>query len=204
MHCTRRSRLAFAKLRELLIINNGYSITYKTSLYEYFKRAHCSLVQVQVRAWRLGDADWALEANAALDPRRTVFLGGVPRPLRSRMPSLLCSPSAHYWCIVQYSYVSLRGARHSPTIVLLSTRCPSAPNAAPRLSRPLWPLASRLSSRLQTLVACLHRIFILLDEFTRYKYLYSYSMHSAKAISENLRESAFAGTGDRETNVIEL
>lgn len=46
-------------------------------------------VQVQVRAWRLGDADWALEPNAPLDPRRTVFLGGVPRPLRARTPTHL-------------------------------------------------------------------------------------------------------------------
>lgn len=40
---------------------------------------------VQIRPWRLGDADFVLDASGplALEPRRTVFVGGVPRPLKA-------------------------------------------------------------------------------------------------------------------------
>lgn len=39
---------------------------------------------VQIRPWRLSDADFVLDASMALDPRKTVFVGGVPRPLKAR------------------------------------------------------------------------------------------------------------------------
>lgn len=40
-------------------------------------------VQVQIRPWRLSDADFVLDASMPLDPRKTVFVGGVPRPLKA-------------------------------------------------------------------------------------------------------------------------
>ncbi|XP_059219567.1 translational regulator orb2 isoform X6 [Stomoxys calcitrans] len=38
---------------------------------------------VQIRPWRLADADYVLDATMTLDPRKTVFVGGVPRPLKA-------------------------------------------------------------------------------------------------------------------------
>uniref|UniRef100_A0A8R1I1H5 Cytoplasmic polyadenylation element-binding protein 1 n=2 Tax=Caenorhabditis japonica TaxID=281687 RepID=A0A8R1I1H5_CAEJA len=38
---------------------------------------------VQVRAWRLSDIDYFCDENASVDHRRTVFIGGVPRPTRA-------------------------------------------------------------------------------------------------------------------------
>lgn len=40
---------------------------------------------VQIRPWRLSDADFVLDASLPLDPRKTVFVGGVPRPLKAGM-----------------------------------------------------------------------------------------------------------------------
>lgn len=41
---------------------------------------------VQIRPWRLSDADFVLDASMPLDPRKTVFVGGVPRPLKAGEP----------------------------------------------------------------------------------------------------------------------
>ncbi|XP_070503923.1 cytoplasmic polyadenylation element-binding protein 2 isoform X1 [Chironomus tepperi] len=38
---------------------------------------------VQIRPWRLSDADFVLNGSMPLDPRKTVFVGGVPRPLKA-------------------------------------------------------------------------------------------------------------------------
>lgn len=38
---------------------------------------------VQVRPWKISDADFVLDASLPLDPRKTVFVGGVPRPLKA-------------------------------------------------------------------------------------------------------------------------
>lgn len=38
---------------------------------------------VQIRPWRLSDADFVLDSTLTLDPRKTVFVGGVPRPLKA-------------------------------------------------------------------------------------------------------------------------
>ncbi|EDX09779.1 GD12954 [Drosophila simulans] len=35
------------------------------------------------KSWRLADADYVLDATMSLDPRKTVFVGGVPRPLKA-------------------------------------------------------------------------------------------------------------------------
>ena len=37
---------------------------------------------MQIRPWKLSDADFVLDATLPLDPRKTVFVGGVPRPLK--------------------------------------------------------------------------------------------------------------------------
>lgn len=38
---------------------------------------------MQVRPWSLSDADFVMDGSQPLDPRKTVFVGGVPRPLRA-------------------------------------------------------------------------------------------------------------------------
>jgi len=38
---------------------------------------------VQIRPWKLSDADVVLDDTLPLDPRKTVFVGGVPRPLKA-------------------------------------------------------------------------------------------------------------------------
>ncbi|VDO79524.1 unnamed protein product [Heligmosomoides polygyrus] len=38
---------------------------------------------VQVRPWRLADMDFISNPRTVMDPRRTVFIGGVPRPTRA-------------------------------------------------------------------------------------------------------------------------
>lgn len=42
----------------------------------------CSL-QVQIRPWNLSDSDFVMDGSQPLDPRKTIFVGGVPRPLRA-------------------------------------------------------------------------------------------------------------------------
>ncbi|XP_032869711.1 cytoplasmic polyadenylation element-binding protein 3-like [Amblyraja radiata] len=39
--------------------------------------------QVQIRPWSLSDSDFVLDGSQPLDPRKTVFVGGVPRPLKA-------------------------------------------------------------------------------------------------------------------------
>lgn len=36
-----------------------------------------------MRPWLLTDADYIADENMPLDPRKTVFIGGVPRPLKA-------------------------------------------------------------------------------------------------------------------------
>lgn len=38
---------------------------------------------VQIRPWNLADSDFVLDGSQPLDPRKTIFVGGVPRPLRA-------------------------------------------------------------------------------------------------------------------------
>lgn len=45
---------------------------------------------VQIRPWRLSDADFVLDASMPLDPRKTVFVGGVPRPLKAGACFIFC------------------------------------------------------------------------------------------------------------------
>jgi cytoplasmic polyadenylation element-binding protein len=38
---------------------------------------------VQIRPWCVEDADFVMNLEEPLDPRRTIFVGGVPRPLKA-------------------------------------------------------------------------------------------------------------------------
>ncbi|XP_066277197.1 cytoplasmic polyadenylation element-binding protein 2-like isoform X4 [Branchiostoma lanceolatum] len=38
---------------------------------------------VQIRPWNLADSDFVMDGSQPLDPRKTIFVGGVPRPLRA-------------------------------------------------------------------------------------------------------------------------
>lgn len=38
---------------------------------------------VQIRPWNLADSDYVMDGTQPLDPRKTIFVGGVPRPLRA-------------------------------------------------------------------------------------------------------------------------
>lgn len=38
---------------------------------------------VQIRPWSLADAEYTLDDSVPLDPRKTVFVGGVPRPFKA-------------------------------------------------------------------------------------------------------------------------
>ncbi|PFX16393.1 cytoplasmic polyadenylation element-binding protein 2-like [Stylophora pistillata] len=38
---------------------------------------------VQIRPWNLNDSDFVMDGSHPLDPRKTIFVGGVPRPLRA-------------------------------------------------------------------------------------------------------------------------
>jgi len=48
------------------------------------------VLKVQVRPWSLSDADFVMDGSQPLDPRKTVFVGGVPRPLRAGIYSSIC------------------------------------------------------------------------------------------------------------------
>ncbi|KAJ1354423.1 Cpb-2p [Parelaphostrongylus tenuis] len=40
-------------------------------------------LKVQIRSWRLADADYLVDMNAPINLRRVVFVGGAPRPIRA-------------------------------------------------------------------------------------------------------------------------
>ena len=40
---------------------------------------------VQIRPWCLADSDFVMDGSQPLDPRKTIFVGGVPRPLKASM-----------------------------------------------------------------------------------------------------------------------
>ena len=39
--------------------------------------------QVQIRPWKLSDSDFIMDHTQPIDPRKTIFIGGVPRPLKA-------------------------------------------------------------------------------------------------------------------------
>ena len=40
-------------------------------------------LQVQIRPWKLSDSDYIMDHTQPIDPRKTIFIGGVPRPLKA-------------------------------------------------------------------------------------------------------------------------
>lgn len=44
---------------------------------------------VQIRPWNLSDSDYVMDGSQPLDPRKTIFVGGVPRPLRAMELALI-------------------------------------------------------------------------------------------------------------------
>lgn len=50
------------------------------------------VLKVQIRPWNLNDSDFVMDGSQPLDPRKTIFVGGVPRPLRAGKPP---NPPAH-------------------------------------------------------------------------------------------------------------
>ena len=40
-------------------------------------------MQVQIRPWKLSDSDYIMDHTQPIDPRKTIFIGGVPRPLKA-------------------------------------------------------------------------------------------------------------------------
>ena len=57
---------------------------------------------VQIRPWCLADSDFVMDGSQPLDPRKTIFVGGVPRPLKAskqakkrKFSFLVCSFAAN-------------------------------------------------------------------------------------------------------------
>lgn len=74
-------------------------------------------MQVQIRPWNLADSDFVMDGTQPLDPRKTIFVGGVPRPLRAGMQLhsvdskplvVLCCRVASF--LVNYNAVKLSSA----------------------------------------------------------------------------------------------
>jgi cytoplasmic polyadenylation element-binding protein len=40
-------------------------------------------LQVQIRPWKLSDSDFIMDHTQPIDARKTIFIGGVPRPLKA-------------------------------------------------------------------------------------------------------------------------
>ena len=36
-----------------------------------------------IRPWKLSDSDYIMDHTQPIDPRKTIFIGGVPRPLKA-------------------------------------------------------------------------------------------------------------------------
>ena len=56
-------------------------------LFVYELQVMCVLIllqQVQIRPWKLSDSDFIMDHTQPIDPRKTIFIGGVPRPLKAR------------------------------------------------------------------------------------------------------------------------
>jgi hypothetical protein len=60
---------------------------------------------VQIRPWLLADSDFVMDGTQPLDPRKTIFVGGVPRPLRAGKTH---SEKALRYCSAFVSCVHLR------------------------------------------------------------------------------------------------
>lgn len=76
---------AFLLFHEEQSVQNLIDACFQESdkLYLYVSSPSTTDKLVQIRPWRLIDADYVMDATLALDPRKTVFVGGVPRPLKA-------------------------------------------------------------------------------------------------------------------------
>ena len=52
-------------------------------LFYFVSSLTCKNKQVQIRPWAISDSVFVDEENKPMNPRRTVFVGGVPRPVRA-------------------------------------------------------------------------------------------------------------------------
>jgi cytoplasmic polyadenylation element-binding protein len=52
-------------------------------LYMYVSSLTQSNKKVQIRSWRLSDSDFIMDHTQPIDARKTIFIGGVPRPLKA-------------------------------------------------------------------------------------------------------------------------
>lgn len=64
-------------------------------------------MQVQIRPWNLSDSDFVMDGSQPLDPRKTIFVGGVPRPLRAGMVDCCLCPS--YLAVENFWYGNIQG-----------------------------------------------------------------------------------------------
>ena len=60
-------------------------ISYMLLAHTRMHLAHSPLThsQVQIRPWKLSDSDYIMDHTQPIDPRKTIFIGGVPRPLKA-------------------------------------------------------------------------------------------------------------------------
>ena len=80
--------------------------------------------QVQIRPWNLSDSDFVMDGSQPLDPRKTIFVGGVPRPLRAGKwtgTSRSCTVLASTGAIFFFLFVNLHKMSLS-NIYKLTTR----------------------------------------------------------------------------------
>uniref|UniRef100_A0A9J7Y7P1 Cytoplasmic polyadenylation element binding protein 2 n=2 Tax=Cyprinus carpio TaxID=7962 RepID=A0A9J7Y7P1_CYPCA len=63
-----------------LLFHNGILFLFSSTLCFIFLYV---VFQVQIRPWNLSDSDYVMDGSQPLDPRKTIFVGGVPRPLRA-------------------------------------------------------------------------------------------------------------------------
>ena len=94
-HCTRLS----SRLVHFLQVNIQYTrytlamqvaglvlwVFHYDTVYTNKQLINSTLVttQVQIRPWRLSDSDYIMDHTQPIDARKTIFIGGVPRPLKA-------------------------------------------------------------------------------------------------------------------------
>ena len=71
----------FRNINFLYYSNNACIIVTPCNLFNMI--SHYTLLQVQVRPWRISDSDYIMDGSHAIDTRKTIFVGGVPRPLKA-------------------------------------------------------------------------------------------------------------------------
>lgn len=70
-------------LNTVICDSSTYNRCCHSALFLFILTELCLYVQVQIRPWNLNDSDFVMDGSQPLDPRKTIFVGGVPRPLRA-------------------------------------------------------------------------------------------------------------------------